>query len=478
MPRWMGRMGRMGGGGADRTATALAAGLTAFGLAVAPAPASAQVLNKCEKEISKAIGKVASATQKFFQKCPDEYQKAVDKNISKGLAPDDPANILAAAAKCETFLGDKVLSMTNGSSAVKKNLDGLKSKIGKCGATTAEQDANLMQLGYPPQATHGDLWARLAIVAGLAAGFDAQMTSNLRTMTAMNGLYNVDNGATCPSCGLFATLEGDGAPVAGHAGPCATVACDDSTGSSQDLQLGTGSGTLPVSLVGTTVWKVCDFRSGFKTDGLVDGLKVIVASPSKSLQASALGSDVCIAQHGAVGFINGATGTQPGLDVHVCVDSDENGDGDDCSGDPLIAGADAFFCDNATTNGDLRCVGVTATTAAPNEGIWFNALTSVSQLTSGSCDNSGVGTNMPPLGPSISTTEGVSAELKDTNDGIGGVQDFTTDNSGDPPGSVSASELERGFIAGEFYSVTPVLDILNVSGNDAVVIAHSVCTAP
>ena len=142
--------------GAGRVATALGAGVAALGLALAPAPAQAQ-LNKCQKEISKAIGKVASATQKFFQKCPDEYQKAVDKNVSKGLAPDDPANILAAAAKCETFLGDKVLSMSNASSAVKKNLDGLLSKVSKCGATQAEQDANLMQLGYPPQATHGDL---------------------------------------------------------------------------------------------------------------------------------------------------------------------------------------------------------------------------------------------------------------------------------------------------------------------------------
>ncbi len=471
----------MGTGGAGRAPIALAGGLAALGLALAPAPASAQVLNKCQKEISKAIGKVASATQKFFQKCPDEYQKAVDKNTAKNLAPGSPdavANIVAAAAKCETFLGDKVLSMTNGSSAVKKNLDGLKSKVSKCGATQAEQDANLMQLGYPPQATHGDLWARLAIVAGLAAGFDAQMTSNLRTMTAMNGLYNVDNGATCPSCGLFATAEGAGASVAGHSGPCANVACDDSTGSSQDLQLATGSGTLPVSLVGTTVWKVCDFRSGFKTDGLVDGLKVIVAGPLKSLEANALGTAVCIAQHGSVGFINGPTAPQPGLDVHVCVDSDENADGDDCTGDPAIAGAEASFCDNATANGDLRCVGVTSTPAAADQGVWFNALTSVSQLTSGSCDNSGVGTSLPSLGANISTTGGVSAEIKDTNDGLGGVHDFSADNSADPAGSVSASELERGFIDGEFYSVTPVVDILNTSGNDAVVIAHSVCTAP
>lgn len=476
MPRLIG--GGLGRGGAGRAATALGAGFAALGLALAPAPASAQVLNKCQKEISKAIGKVASATQKFFQKCPDEYQKAVDKNVSKGLPPNDPTNIIAAAVKCETFLGDKVLSMSNASSAVKKNLDGLKSKVTKCGATAAEQDANLMQLGYPPQATHGDLWARLAIVAGLAAGFDAQMTSNLRTMTAMHGLFNVDGGTSCPSCGLFATTDGAGAPVPGHSGPCANVACDDSTGSSQDLQLATGGGSLPVSLAGTTVWKVCDFRSGFKTDGLVDGLKVIVAGPAKSLEANALGSAVCLAQHGSVGFINGPTGTQPGLDVHLCVDSDENADGDDCSADPLITGADASFCDNATMSGDLRCVGVTATPAAQNQGIWFNAISNVSQLTSGSCDNSGVGTNGPSLGPNVSTTGIVSAEIKDTNDGLGGTHDFSTDNTGDPAGSVSSSQLERGFIEGDFYSVTPVSDILNVSGNDAVVIAHSVCAAP
>jgi hypothetical protein len=280
------------------------AGAAALFLVSAPSYAD---LTKCATLIDGQNAKIQAAMVKHFQKCIDAYHKDLAKPPSPPLSK--------AAKACDKEIGKGLASGGD----VDKNVNKLISGFGK---TCTEAD--LLALGHLSHTLYGDNWGRIQGISGFHSAYEQALAGS---RDFIQGLYDVGNTGSCPSC-VKVQL-----PL-----------CNDSGGT---LQAGSGFqvqvGGLPLAgdLNGLTVLKICDnTASGSVSGGILPGIPAdtfyVLGGPSKTLVPSVVGTlaTACTRTLAAEGIVQCGASAQH-VNYTTCQDhlpSAPNGDGATASG--------------------------------------------------------------------------------------------------------------------------------------------------
>jgi hypothetical protein len=267
---------------------ALAVGMTA--------PAFADIV-KCQQGIDKNGAKLQSSIIKALTKCEDGYRKA-----KVALTP-----LATTAASCQTGL-DKAINFGNIVSAISKTKNSLAKLVPPLG--TACTDADLAALGYLTEASFGDRWQRLILMAALKGSFDTQQL-------LISDFPNILSELGANGCALCATL--------GNQFPCVSTVCDVDTPNSP---FETKVLTAPVggNLVGNTVVAGCEWQNV-----MPNGEIALIATPNLGLRpVVVLGNTVCNGTFRSMGYL-ACNGSSTKVNFSACQDSDTS-DGDECVG--------------------------------------------------------------------------------------------------------------------------------------------------
>lgn len=326
-------------------ATALAVSL----VVVSAGPATAG-LDKCQKSVSKEIGKLESKMLKALNKCADQYAKAVRKG--------NP--ISSIAGKCNDALS-KTFDITNPKSKIAKAKDKLASLIpkGKC------TDEDLSNLGHLTENVWGDKWQRWALIAAWKSAYENALSANANLVDIF------EQTLATGSCGLCSLVSSP---------PCHAHNCILGAGSGGPVNTRVASPLVTTNLTGAVPIASCNVPSVFPA-----GEIAIVGTPNRGIARIVdllPGVHVCVTSFRAEGYINclGAAGN-PRVDTDICVDHlvQDLGGGvfaDECeTGAPTeVCQPDAADTDHALAPGEVNggtCLNVTTNAATAGDAFFL-----------------------------------------------------------------------------------------------------------
>lgn len=410
-------------------------------LVLAPMQAGATPA-KCNKELAKWGAKAATDSQKEIQKCVDGMQKELDKEA----AAAGSGKVDKAADKCELRLDKIGLDETNISDDLKSKLGKALAKIVDAATKSKCTSEDLQGAGFP--SGNPNTAGRILMAAAVKDAWSQQVQATTETVTNFQAAANATGEAGgCPTCTVFVQDAGGNGNVNG---PCPRLACSlgGSSGiTAQAAVTGTGSVSLPVSLIGDVTVGACNLPQVFPST-------IVLTGEPATNRAQITGiADICLGVFRSQGTLDDGSGLSSSVDFDTAACSDhDTGTSNECSGFTSCT-------DGTSKTGDTTtCYDVTASGFSPGDGYYALGQTIAVDVFSANTGPDGIpctadDTSAPSDPANIVLTTGqATAELHDGGAGgtLGSVNLNTTVTGS---AFTNADALANGTLVGAFSAI-------------------------